>query len=114
MVFFSMTTETDLLDLLLHCHNKITFSLQSTIGMYNPTYIYTPFMCSLWMVFFSMTQEMVLGMISFSMTHEIVLLDLLLHCHNEITFSFESTVDAYNPNSYALLRLTPHGWYFSV
>jgi len=106
MVFFSMFCETVLLDLLLHCHNIITFSLQSTIGMYNPTSIYTPFMYSLWMVFFSMTQEMVLWMIFFSMTREMVLLDLLLHSHNEITFSFESTVDAYIPNSYMLLRCT--------
>jgi hypothetical protein len=46
-------------------------------------------------------------MVFFGTTRETVLLDLLLRCHNEITFSFESTVDAYNPNSYALLRLNP-------
>ncbi len=39
---FSMTRETVLLDLLLHCHNEKTFSFRSTIGIYNPFSVYVP------------------------------------------------------------------------
>jgi hypothetical protein len=96
-----MTRETVIPDLLLHCHNEIIFSFESTVDAYIPN-SYTLLRLTAWWVVF------------FSMTRETVLFDLLLQCHNKITFSFESTVDAYNPNSYTLLRLTPHGWYFSV